>query len=72
MRRISAATQFTGAPKPLNRPCTITQCLERFKRFVLVFERLFRCYSPFSHGCPRTKLLGRFTAIDEVGRTRDK
>src|ERR1700740_1485910 len=24
MRKISAAIQFTGAPKPLNRPCTIT------------------------------------------------
>jgi LysR family transcriptional regulator, hca operon transcriptional activator len=24
MRTISAAIQFTGAPKPLNRPCTIT------------------------------------------------
>src|SRR2546426_12821400 len=25
MRRISAAIQFTGAPKPLNRPCKITK-----------------------------------------------
>src|SRR5260370_22637740 len=36
MRTISAAIQFTAAPNPLNRPCTITSSLSHDRSWLIL------------------------------------